>query len=464
MAQASAGSGVDIAHPDLAPALWTHPGETPGNGLDDDGNGYVDDVHGWSFLGGADGQNVHHERLEVTRLVAACRATPEPADACATYEAAYAAKIAEAEAGAAQILPLYAQMARADSTLRVRFPDTYDAADPGALDTGLDLEAGQAQRMLAFMAAQGAALQDVADYADYLTDQIEYNLNPEYDPRGLVGDDPADPAERLYGNADVAGPDPSHGTGVAGLVAAIRGNGDGIDGVAPNTAERAPVRIMALRAVPDGDERDKDIANAIRYAADHGAHIINMSFGKGFSPNKAVVDEAVAYAIEKGALLVHASGNDGADLETEANFPSRRYADGTDAAAWLTVGASTHDATALAAPFSNYGTTRVDLFAPGARVTSLEPGGGTSTHDGTSFAAPVVAGVAALVMAYAPTLSAADVRQILLDSATPLAETQTPRPGMGDPVAFGSLSVSGGVVNAAEAVRLALAQSASQGG
>src|SRR5699024_1971917 len=135
---------------------------------------------------------------------------------------------------------------------------------------------------------------------------LRYKVNPSYDPRPIVGDDLANLAQRTYGNFDVMGPDALHGTHVSGIIAATRGNGVGMDGIAP-----AGTRVMMVRAVPDGDERDKDIANAIRYAVDHGAQIINMSFGKGWSPQKGAVDDAVKYADAKGVLLVHAAGNDG---------------------------------------------------------------------------------------------------------------------------------------------------------
>src|SRR5690606_15207586 len=194
----------------------------------------------------------------------------------------------------------------------------------------------------------------------------------------IVGDDYADTSERFYGNGDVVGPDAGHGTHVAGTIAAERGNGLGIDGIATG------VRIMAIRAVPDGDERDKDVANAIRYAVDNGAHIINMSFGKGFSPNKAVVDEAVRYAESKGVLLVHAAGNDGADLESEPSFPNRYFADGDSASLWIEVGASSwQGADQLAAPFSNYGRGRVHVFAPGVDIRSTIPGNGYEENSGT---------------------------------------------------------------------------------
>ncbi|MEL6616241.1 MAG: S8 family serine peptidase, partial [Bacteroidota bacterium] len=349
----------------------------------------------------------------------------------------------------------------ADSILASRF-DTYDPADPAALDVGMDMEASAAQNRLVQFQSEGILIDDLRAMMDQVTSSLQYGYNVDFDPRGLVGDNPADLSERFYGVPDVHGPDPSHGTGVAGLVAAARGNGLGIDGIAPNEAsgESAPVRIMALRAVPNGDERDKDIANAIRYAVDNGARVINMSFGKGYSPQKTAVDEAAEYAAARGVLLVHAAGNDGKDLGGGGNYPTDITASGGFIPTWIEVGASTRDMSALAADFSNYGDREVDLFAPGADVTSLAPGGEIQTANGTSFAAPVVAGVAALVMAYFPDLSAEEVRQILLDSATPLAETTTPEPASGKAVAFGTLSVTGGVVNAAEAIRLAMERAA----
>ncbi|WP_412061623.1 S8 family serine peptidase [Rubrivirga sp. IMCC45206] len=432
-------SGVDITHPDMAPVLWTNAGEIAGNGVDDDGNGYVDDIHGWSFLGGADGRNMEHDTYELTRLVALCRAdTPDATyNDCDALEAALDEERAPLAAQAAQLAPLLAAAEAADAQLRASYGDDYDLADVPPAEAG----------PLAFLAQQGASLQDLRDYVASVESRLTYGLNPDYDDRGIVGDDYANVAERFYGNADVAGPDPNHGTGVAGLVAAARGNDLGIDGV-------APARIMVLRAVPGGDERDKDVANAIRYAVDNGARVINMSFGKAYSPAKDAVDAAVAYAVENGVLLVHAAGNSAEDIDTADNFPTRTFLDGTRTDGWLEVGASGPDAKALAASFSNYGRESVDLFAPGAGVTSLKPGGGIQTANGTSFASPVVAGVAALVMAYFPDLTAEEVRQILLDSATRFGD-DTPRPGTEEAVSFTDLSMTGGVVNAAAAVRLA---------
>ena len=442
-------SGVDIQHPDLAPVLWTNPGEIAGNGIDDDENGYVDDVHGWSFLGGPGG-NLEHDTLELARLVAACRAgTPDATYSdCDALEAELDAQRAPLAQQIAQIGPLLQATRQADAAFRARYGDDYDIR-------ALDLSGQEAEmaRPLLFLAQQGASIGDLETYADQLSSQLEYSLNPDYDDRGRVGDDYADLSQRSYGVADVAGPDPNHGTGVAGLVAAVRGNDLGIDGI-------APARIMVVRTVPGGDERDKDVANAIRYAVDNGADIINMSFGKSYSPQKGAVDEAVTYAVENGVLLVHAAGNSGENIDEADNFPTRILLDGTVSDGWLEVGASQSDRTALAAAFSNYGRANVDLFAPGAGVTSLKPGGGTQTANGTSFASPIVAGVAALVMAYFPDLSAEEVRQVLLDASVRYAGDEVTRPGDGIAVTFDELSATGGVVNAATAVRLAAQRSA----
>ncbi|MEM1116582.1 MAG: S8 family peptidase [Bacteroidota bacterium] len=440
-------SGVDIDHADLAPVLWVNDDEVAGNGLDDDENGYVDDVHGWSFLGNPSGENVEGDSWELARLVALCRAgTPHPAyPDCEALEADLEAERAKYAPQAAQLRQILPIVQDADAQLREAFGDDYD---PEAVDPGGDARLGQAVSIMRQLAAQGAGLAELEAAVEQLTQILDVKLDPTYDSRHIVGDDPNDLTERFYGNADVEGPNANHGTGVAGLIGAARGNDLDIDGI-------APVQIMAVRTVPGGDERDKDVANAIRYAVDNGARIINMSFGKAYSPDKAVVDEAVAYAVERGVLLVHASGNDGADIDIEDNFPNRFFLDGTASEGWLEVGASAASEDALAASFSNYGRERVDLFAPGAGVTSLKRNGGTQTANGTSFAAPIVSGVAALLMAYFPDLSAEEVRQILLDSAVRF-EADVPAPGSGEATPFADLSVTGGVVNAAAAVRLAL--------
>ena len=448
-------SGVDTEHEDLQGRIWTNEDETPSNGVDDDGNGYTDDVHGWNFIGGADGQNVAYDTSELTREVARLRrevaathAAQETRDRLAELEAELNAERAEMQGFAMQLEGINPVVQAADAAIRAHLGrDTYTVDDLNAIQTS-DPALKQSRDVLLYLDANGLTAQDVAEQLDYVKTRVDYGLNPDFDPRAIVGDDYADMADRAYGNPDVHGPDPSHGTSVAGVIAAVRGNAIGIDGIAPK------VLIMPVRAVPNGDERDKDVANAIRYAVDNGADVINMSFGKSYSPDKSVVDEAVRYAEAHGVLLIHASGNDGKDIDTEANFPNALLGDGLTASNWIEVGASRWD-DALVAEFSNYGHDRVDVFAPGASIYSLKPNDGYTTSDGTSLAAPLVTGVAALVMSYFPDLTAAQVREILLNSATVYPQ-QVARPGAeGDEVPFGSLSVTGGVVNAYEAVQMA---------
>jgi subtilisin family serine protease len=274
---------------------------------------------------------------------------------------------------------------------------------------------------------------------------------PPHYRQDIVKDNYDDPNDKYYGNNDVMGTDASHGTHVAGIIGAVRGNEKGIDGVANH------VQIMPIRAVPDGDEHDKDIANAIRYAVDNGALVINMSFGKSFSPQKKWVDDAVKYAESKGVLLVHAAGNDAKNIDVEDNFPSRNFNNDTlnVFSNWITVGASGAVANEIAASFSNYGKREVNVFAPGVKIYSTIPGGNTyGDKDGTSMAAPVVAGIAALLLSYFPALSPKQVIEVLEKSSKKI-ETSFPKPGADEKVMLSELSISGAIVNTYEAFKMA---------
>jgi subtilisin family serine protease len=280
---------------------------------------------------------------------------------------------------------------------------------------------------------------------------LTYRLNPDFEPRSLVGDNPA-VQDGVYGNPDVKGPRADHGTGVAGVIAGLRNNNIGVDGI-------ADVKIMCLRTTPDGDERDKDVANAIRYAADNGARIINMSFGKDFSPEKKLVDDAVKYAEKKNVLLVHGAGNDGENLDEQDSYPSPYYLDNTKATNWITIGGS--DAVAnesLPASFSNYSKTRVDLFAPGVNIIMLDTANTYSMHDGTSFSAPVVSGVAALVLSYHPNLTPQQLIDILMSSSIKMEKLKVLKPSPEEKrkkARFKDLSRSAGVVDAYAAMKKA---------
>jgi subtilisin family serine protease len=450
-------TGVDIEHDDLRPVRWTNPGEIAGTRRDDDGNGYVDDLHGWNFIGGPDGRNVDDDTYEITRLYAACTtgsavAAVQPAgEECVAIRAAFHDKRRETQELLAQITQLAQAVTVFWAVLEAEIGGELSEAAVRALSTTRP-DVRQAREAYLTLAEHNITPELIARERDRLESLLTRGLDPEFDPRPIVGDDYADTSERYYGNADVTGPDAAHGTGVAGIVGAVRGSGSPVDGIAD------AVRIMAVRAVPNGDERDKDVANAIRYAVDNGAHIINMSFGKAYSPEKAVVDAAVRHADERGVLLIHAAGNDGRDLAHEPSFPSRFYLDGDTARLWLEVGASSwRGGERIAAEFSNYGHEHVHVFAPGVDILSTAPGNTYEAASGTSFAAPVVTGLAALLMSYFPELDAADVKRIILASTTPLGDRAVVRPGDDDErVRFARLAATGGIVNAYDAVRMAL--------
>lgn len=449
--------GVDTAHADLRANLWTNPREIAGNAKDDDRNGYVDDTRGWDFIGGVQ-RDVNQDTYELTRLVGACRGTaagagtPAPdSTQCRALSADLSARRGESEQTLGQVAAARATLSGVTSVLKQALGDSAVSV---ASVTGLsapNAEIASARRLYLALAARGIDDASIAEAEKSLRSGLEYGLNPEFNPRPIVGDNYSNTAQRFYGNADVMGPDAMHGTHVAGIIGAVRGNGIGMDGIAP------AVRIMSVRTVPDGDERDKDVANAIRYAVDNGANIINMSFGKGFSPFKAAVDDAVKYADAHGVLLIHAAGNDGNNLADHKNFPTRAYLGGGSARNWIEVGASSwRGGDTLAVSFSNYGAQQVDVFAPGEDIYSTVPGGGYQRLSGTSMAAPVVSGLAALIMAYYPNLTAADVKRIIVASVTPYRDHPAVRPGaLGGTVPFGELSVSGGIVNAYNAIRMA---------
>ncbi|QES93424.1 S8 family serine peptidase [Empedobacter brevis] len=459
-------SGVEITHPDLKDNIWTNAKEIANNGKDDDKNGYVDDIHGWNFIGGKDGKNVDGDTLELTRLFVKYRDLFEKsADAASNktkfpkefedyqkIKTEFENKLAEAKQGAAQ----YGQM---DEVFKIAFPALNSEwgdkelneknmvafqpkskeAQQGMMIFGLvPKEAWEGKSMKDFTKEIG---DEISGGAKYYKEQVEINLNTELDPRPIVGDNYADKSERNYGNNDVDGPDSLHGTHVSGIIAAKSGNGIGMDGIAGN----GYVKIMSVRTVPNGDERDKDVANAIRYATDNGAKILNMSFGKAYSPDKQIVWDAFKYAEKKGVLLIKAAGNDNVNIDDEIHYPTLFDEKGNEISKnVITVGANTMDHTNLKASFSNFGKKSVDVFAPGQAIYSTVPNkdGEYKNEDGTSMASPVVAGVAALVWAHYPKLTAIDIKQILMDSVNK-------HPSLAD------ISVTGGVVDAYKAVQLA---------
>jgi len=461
-------SGVDIDHEDLKSVIWKNEDEIADNGIDDDKNGYIDDVFGWNFIGGKNG-NVDADTYELTREYIRLKKKYENVEANkvskkqkAEYESyqeikdKYEKLKAKNEQQYKLYSNIYNNISQSIDTLKSLLQvDTIKAEDLKNFETNdpsLLFAKGFLLNMFKNIGDEGILEEYVAELkegVDYYEVIVKYGYNESFDSRQIVGDDVNNLNEKGYGNNDVKGPDPEHGTHVSGIIAADRKNDLGIKGIADN------VKIMVVRAVPNGDERDKDIANAIFYAVDNGAHIINMSFGKSFSPQKEVVDKAVRYAEQKGVLLIHAAGNDGEDIDVEKNYPSRTYADGKEAKNWIEVGASAWGGDEdFVGSFSNYGKKGVSLFAPGVDIYSTIPESKYKNQSGTSMASPSTAGVAALLMSYFPELSAEQVKDILMKSSRKFDNLTVQKPG-GGRTNFNQLSASGGLVNAYEAVKMA---------
>lgn len=405
-------SGIDLNHEDLDDVLWTNKDERPGNGKDDDNNGYVDDIHGYNFLGDS-----YNEQLEAARIV---KFKLGDASMQAKAKAQVEKKYAEAQQQKQQYQQIRQAVKNADAAVKKELgKDSYTKKDLAGIktdDAAMQQNVGILTQMLTYEDNIDEVLEQIEKGIEHFNDQVEYNYNIDFDGRKKVGDNPYDLNDLGYGDGNpqsrVEGED--HGTHVAGIIAAERNNGKGVDGVANN------VEIMAIRAVPNGDEYDKDIALGIRYAVDNGAQIINCSFGKAFSPNAQWVYEAIMYAAENDVLITHAAGNEGLDLDNtaNANFPNDNKSSGTEIADnVIEVGAlDPNYGSEMVAAFSNYGNNNVDVFAPGGEIYSSVPGNEYEFNGGTSMAAPAVAGVAALIRSRYPKLTAPQVKHIIMQS------------------------------------------------
>lgn len=461
-------SGVDYLHEDLKDIMWTNAKEIAGNGIDDDKNGYIDDIHGWNFIGNKDGRNVAKDNLEITRVYNTLKskydgktekdliskADKKDFNFYKIVKADYDKELADAEAQANQykfikeaVSGVVEKIKKEKGINKVTLEDlkSFDAKE----------QKDKQGKMIAV--AQGSKGMEVELLLEQLDEALASmdgsRLDVNADTRSIVGDNYNDMTEKYYGNGDCKGPGAFHGTHVAGIIAASRKNGIGMDGVADN------VRIMSVRCVPDGDERDKDIANAIRYAVDNGAVILNMSFGKKYSPGKTIVDDAVKYAESKGVLLIHAAGNASEDIDEIIHYPCKKLENGKIPSNFMDIGAlSWKPDDEIAAPFSNYGKKTVDVFAPGVDIYSTVPDlNKYKDASGTSMAAPVVAGVAAVLKSYYPTLTPKQIIKILTKSSIKTYKNRKViKPGSKDEmIEFSELSKTAGIVNLYEAVKMA---------
>lgn len=472
-------SGIDTTHEDLKPVLWKNPGEIPGNGIDDDKNGYIDDIYGWNFLGGRDGKNVEKDSYESARVYHKYKSKWQDknidvsklsADEKYEYEMWKKSEKevvgdGETRMGGLELLFMkrsYTSAEKSDSQVQTAMGKTkYTGKELDKWTPG-NSELKKAKMVMmnlfelndAMETPNNELLEQFKEYVEGEESKLAASEKGPDDFRGkIVKDNYEDINDRFYGNGNVmvSASAAVHGTHVAGIVGAARKNGKGVDGVADN------VKIMMVRVVPSGfDEHDKDIALGIRYAVDNGAKVINMSFGKEYSPEKKWIDDAVKYAQSKGVLLVAAAGNEKANIDERIFYPSAVMLDNTKATNWITVGAS-GDPTAggLTAYFSNYGKKDVDVFAPGVKIYSTVPGGNTYRDlQGTSMASPVVAGLAALIMEYYPKLTPEQVKYAIAKSAQ-VPSQKALNPGTNEMVDFTELSNSGGIINAYEALKIA---------
>lgn len=422
-------SGLDIDHEDLKNVLWVNEGEIAGNNIDDDNNGYVDDIHGWNFLG-----DILGDQMESTRIVRRFRdkfedkdvseIAPSDMEDFELYQKArkdFDEKVAETANNKTRYSFMIAQIEPAHQAMVQRFgKEDYTIDDLNSIEDPTQEDAqriAMLTQMLSFGDSIDQVLEDLQNGVEYFDNRLKYHFNLEEDFREVLGDDPFDINDKYYGDNNVVSIDPTrenalHGTHVAGIIAAERNNDIGTDGVANN------VRIMAVRAVPDGDEHDKDIALAIRYAVDNGAKILNTSFGKYFSPNSEWVYDAIKYAASKDVLIVNAAGNDAYDLDTINVYPNDQWDNGSEIAdSFITVGALNYEyGENMLARFTNYGKINVDVFAPGVQIYAPTPNNEYKLLNGTSMAAPNVAGVAAMIRSLYPKLTAPQVKKIILES------------------------------------------------
>ena len=446
--------GVDIFHEDLRDNIWVNEDEIPNNKIDDDNNGYVDDVHGWNFIGNENGENIFYENLEYARLYKQINAQNQKEPIYTKVKLLYETELNKRKSERENILKFEANYLKALSIIKDQTGIDIKNQDDLNLLSSSDYGVTNAKEYLHTKFKQGVNLTVIKEAKERNTEFLEKYLNLDFNPRQITGDDPLDFANSIYGNPNVKGPRSNHGTSVAGIIAAMRNNGVGINGIAEN------VKIMVIRSTPQGDERDKDVALGIKYAVENGAHIINMSFGKQISPQKVMVDKAVKMAEERNVLIVHGSGNGGKNIDEEESYPSDRYLNGTEASNWINVGASTMTADDhLPAAFSNYGKLQVDLFAPGENIVSLDSTNTYSMNSGTSLAAPVVSGAAALILSYYPDLAPQQLIDLLLSTSTKIDKPKVLQPNLESDkrskVKFSELSKSGGIVNVFEALRKA---------
>ncbi|WP_405208164.1 S8 family serine peptidase [Aquimarina sp. LLG6339-5] len=455
-------TGIDINHSEIKDFIWVNKNEIPNNGLDDDKNGYVDDVNGWNFLTNRKNENIIYENWELVRILKKHQGYFKDKDTInldlkdqqyfAEYKRAkrsYKLALATLEEDIKYVAKFASDQEKANEVLKKYFPDeNYTIDDIYKIDSKGDEVLKQ--HLMNRITSLYYNMDDkwIADYQEDNKIVKNYKLNLNYQGRG---NDVDANYSRFYGNNDIRGDlkVESHGTNVASIIASNRKNNSKLKGITNM------VKIMPIRVVPKGDEYDNDVANGIRYAVDNGARVINMSFGKEFSMNKKIVTQAIQYATKKNVLLITASGNDNINVDKNYYFPNDTENNKEISDCYINVGANTyHMDDKILASFSNYGKSNVDVFAPGDDIYVASPNNEYETNGGTSFAAPIVSGLAALIWSYYPNLKASELKKIILNSGN-LYQVNVMLDDQKNAIPFSSLSKSGKIVNAYNAMLLA---------
>ncbi len=463
-------SGFDINHEDLKDNIWVNKDENPNNNIDDDKNGYIDDIHGWNFLGNKNGENIIYSNFEFVRFIRKYKPYFKDRDTTnfsindrelfKTYKKAlidYKSNITELEDDKKYIVKFERDQNKAKQVLLNYFPDgNYTVEDIYKIDVKGDEELKK--HLINRIKALYHNLDDlwIMSFKKDITSRENYKLDLKYDSRQIIEDNLENINNKYYGNNDIIGDltIESHGTNVSGLIAANRNNDIGIKGISNN------IKIMPLRVIPQGDEYDKDIALAMRYAVDNGAKIINMSFGKEYSMNTKLVLDAIKYADKNHVLIVSAAGNEALDIDVNNYYPNDCILNTKTEVAnnFIKVGSTSHNLdNTIYSSFSNYGKMNVDLFAPGDNIHTTSPKNKYETNGGTSFSSPIVSGIAALTWSHYPKITVSEMKKILIQSGNSynIEVEIEQQDGTKKMVPFSELSKSGKIVNAYNALLMA---------
>lgn len=462
--------GGELDHVDLKNVLWTNKGEIPGNGIDDDNNGYIDDVHGWNFLGKPDGTTFQdgisegdREFLKLSHRYFGRDPTMTPEQRM--YFGTKVIPNSNFAKGYLQAtgIPGYVKYIEDFCTfISTNFRDKQEVSVRKAIEK---MQADETLRKdrerynaFGYFVVRLDSLKNVPldQYEEHLVQNFEKwgtaaitKLNEDVKKGREIEAEKIDPVtnKRYQGNGNLASLSMEHGTHVGGIIGADRHNNSDFFGIAD--VELMFVRVLAGKGC---DEEDQDVANAIRYAVDNGANIINMSFGKFLSIDPKSVEKALEYAKKKGVMVVMAAGNETVNRDVVARYPQCN----SKSENIIVVGAS--DPRGMTTVFSNFGKKTVHVFAPGFKIYSAFPGSSYKELSGTSMAAPVVTGIVALLWNYFPELKPKDLKKIILDTGIEGAKWTVRRRIDADKykeLSFKDMSVTGKIVNAENAVKKA---------